>query len=140
MLPFAGPRIANQGPVSLTFDRVAYFAILRETIHDLSEPIRMEPETISLKPSCTGLPAFDFGKLQGFFKSSYWCCDHYSPMVSFTVARSFLYLEKAAFATLTTLGNMISSLDTVALKVKALLEVPTILSAAIFNRQKFQTI
>ena len=59
---------------------------------------------------------------------------------SFTVARSFLYLEKAAFATLTTLGNMISSLDTDALKVKALLEVPTILSAAIFNWQRFQTI
>ena len=58
---------------------------------------------------------------------------------SFTVARSFLYLEKAAFATLTTLGNMISSLDT-ALKVKALLEVLTILSAAIFNWQRFQTI
>ena len=81
MLPFAGPRIAKQDPVSLTFDRVAYFAILRETIHDLSESIKMEPETISLKPSCTGLLAFDFGKLQRFLKSSYWCCDHYSLMV-----------------------------------------------------------
>lgn len=59
---------------------------------------------------------------------------------SFTVAQSFLYLEKTVFATLISLGNMISSLDTDALKVKALLEVSTILSAVALNWKTFQII